>query len=426
MGAMQRADVIIDDVDLGVGVVEVRLVGADGSGDPARPPDQLAADDRAWAIVPPDRKREILLVGDGDPYLETALSYLPNSSLFGVKPGRYPADALRRDGTNWDLVIFEGFVPATLPRTPTLVIAPPRTSPLGNVSGKLTNPGIGTLSPDEPILRYVDLSTIHIAEAAKVELPAWARSVIPGPKGAPLLYAGVRDGVPSAVLAFEPRRSDLPLQVAFPILIANLTGELMGGSAAPADAVKPGDPVSLPIPAGATGLRVERPDGSVAELAPGTAGGASVTFTQTDLLGVYIATAIRPAAGDPSAGPASPSPKPSSTPSPSGSPGSGVVDPNAPIRFAVDLFDVGESTITPGSAATLEKLGRAALAPGASAAPDPAVESRPPARDELWFPIVLIVLVGLCVEWALYHRDVVTRAWRAASGRIRRPARGNA
>jgi hypothetical protein len=151
-----------------------------------------------------------------------------------------------------------------------------------------------------------------------------------------------------------------------------------------------------------------------------------VTFTQTDLLGVYIATAIRPAAGDPSAGPASPSPKPSSTPSPSGSPGSGVVDPNAPIRFAVDLFDVGESTITPGSAATLEKLGRAALAPGASAAPDPAVASRPPARDELWFPIVLIVLVGLCIEWALYHRDVVTRAWRAASGRIRRPARGNA
>ena len=95
--------------------------------------------------MPPDRKREILLVGEGDPYLETALSYLPNSNLFGVKPDRYPADAQRRDGTNWDLIIFEGFVPATLPKTPTLVIAPPRTSPVGDVTGKLTNPGIGTL-----------------------------------------------------------------------------------------------------------------------------------------------------------------------------------------------------------------------------------------------------------------------------------------
>jgi VWA domain-containing protein/aerotolerance regulator-like protein len=432
MDALQRADVIIDDVDLGVAVVEVRLVGSDGSSEPSRPPDQLAVDDRAWAIVPPDRKRDILLVGEGDPYLETALSYLPNSNLFGVKPSRYPADAQRRDGTEWDLIIFEGFVPATLPRTPTLVIAPPRTSPVGDVSGKLTNPGIGAVSPDEPILRYVDLTTIHIAEAAKLELPAWARSVIPGPKGAPLLYAGALGGVPTAVLAFEPRRSDLPLQVAFPILIANLTGELMGGGAAPADAVKPGDPVTLPMPAGATGLRIERPDGSVIELAPGTAGGPSVTFTQTDLLGVYVAIAIRPAGGGPSSSPASPSPSPSPTPTGSagvsGSPGSGAgaVDPNAPIRFAVDLFDVGESQITPGSAAVLEKLGHAAPAPGASAAPDPAVESRPPARDELWFPIVLIVLIGLCVEWALYHRDVVTRGWRSVAGRLRRPARGNA
>lgn len=424
MDALQRADVIIDDVDLGVSVVEVRLVASDGSSDPAKPPDQLAADDRAWAIVPPDRKREILLVGEGDPYLETALSYLPNSSLFGVKPNRYPVDAQRSDGTDWDLIIFEGFVPAKMPKTPTLVVAPPQTSPLGAVSGKLTNPGIGTVSPDEPILRYVDLSTIHIAEAAKLELPAWARSVIPGPKGAPLLYAGILDGVPSAVLAFEPRRSDLPLQVAFPILIANLTGELMGGSAAPADAVKPGDPVSLPVPDGATGLRIERPDGAVVEIAPGTTGGSSVTFTQTDLLGVYVATAIRPTTGGASAGPATPSATPAPTPSASAS--AVAVDPNAPIRFAVDLFDVSESTITPGSAAVLEKLGHTAPAPGASAAPDPAVESRPPARDELWFPIVLLVLVGLCVEWALYHRDVVIRAWRSVAGRFRRQAPGRA
>ena len=137
IGAMQRADVIIDDVDLGVGVVEVRLVGAEGAADGSSPPDQLAADDRAWAIVPPDRKREILLVGEGDPYLETALSYLPNSSLFGVKPSRYPADAQRRDGTEWDLIIFEDFVPATLPRTPTLIVAPSAISPTPSPCGRL-------------------------------------------------------------------------------------------------------------------------------------------------------------------------------------------------------------------------------------------------------------------------------------------------
>src|SRR4029078_3841465 len=108
----------------------------------------------------------------------------------------------------------------------------------------------------EPILRYVDLTTTHIAEARELTLPSWARTVIPGPKGAPLLYSGVRAPLPPAVRAFEPRESALPLQVAFPILIANLTGELLGGSAAPTAAVAPRTPVTLTIPSGAT--RVSR------------------------------------------------------------------------------------------------------------------------------------------------------------------------
>ncbi len=62
--------------------------------------------------MPEDRLREILIVGEGDPYLETALSYLPNVTLFGVKPADYPAKAARPDGTSWDLIIFENFVPA--------------------------------------------------------------------------------------------------------------------------------------------------------------------------------------------------------------------------------------------------------------------------------------------------------------------------
>lgn len=430
MDPQQKADVIIDDVPRDVAVVEVRLVGGE-TADPAVPPDQLAADDRAWAVVPPDRVRNVLLVGEGDAYLETALSFLPNVNLWGTTPARYSRDVVRPDGTDWDLIIFERFVPTTVPDVPSLLIAPPSSSPIVEVTGKLTNPGIGTLLPDEPVLRYVDLTTTHIAEAVRLELPAWARTVIPGPRGAPLLLTGVRSGVPTAVLAFEPRLSDLPLQVAFPILIANLTGELMGGSAPPTEAIEPGDPIALPLPAGATGLAVERPDGSLVTLAPGTAGGASVTFTQTDQLGVYTATPIRdPAAGPSGAGSAPPSPSPSAPASPSGSPGAPPLDPDGPIRFAVDLFDVAESTITPGSPDAIERLGRTAPRPGASgdpAEPGGAPVERPPARDELWIPILLVVLVGLCVEWALYHRDVVVRGWRAMTNRVRRrPAGGSA
>jgi hypothetical protein len=438
-----RADVVIDEIPRAVEVLEVRLASStDGAtGDP----DLLAVDDRAWAVVPPDTLRRILLVADGDPYLETALTYLPNTELYGVKPEDYGA------GTRpelFDLIIFEGFVPSDLPATAILAIAPPRTSPLGEVTGRLREPGIGALDPEEPVLRYVDLSTTHIAEARQMTLPDWARPIIPGPRNAPLLYAGVREGTRTAVLAFEPRQSDLPLQVAFPILLSNLAGELMGGSAGPVDAAAPGSPITLPVPTGATGLRVTRPDGSSVDLAPGTLGGSSVTFSQTDLPGVYTATPILGPDASPSLTPtATPTsrPQPSSSPGTSGSPPArpspAPVDPDRPIRFAIDLFDVNESTIAPGSAEKIAALGAGgpgappgasatasgSPTPSASAAPSSvggAVADRRPARDELWVPIVLIALAVLTLEYALYQRDAVIRYWRAASARLGRSPGG--
>ncbi len=425
LDAQARSDVVIDDVPPDVAVVEVRLVGADPTSTAI--PDQLAVDDRAWAVMPTTQTRLVLLVGDGDPYLETALSYLPNVELFGVAPADYGPASQRTDGRAWDLTIFESHLPATLPATPILAIAPPRSSALGDVNGTIKDPGIGSLNPDEPILRYVDLSTTHISQAQRLTTPTWARTVIPGPKGAPLLYTGIRAGLPTAVLAFEPRRSDLPLQVAFPILLSNLTGELLGGSAAPTGAIAPGSPVSLTVPAGATGVTVTRPDGTETELIASAAAGSSVSFVATELLGIYTVTPIRSAAASP--GPsggaaASAGTSPVASARPSGSPGASAlpVDPNAPVRFAVDLFDVGESTIAPGSVAAIEGLG---TAPEASAPPGSgATTERPTTRDELWLPIVLLVLIGLCVEWALFHRDAVVRLRRSLVARFGRQPGG--
>ena len=435
-----RAEATIDDIPVGVRVIEVRL---DREGAAA---DALALDDRAWAIVPPERLRRILLVSDGDPYLETALTYLPNTELYGVKSAAYGPDT---HPELFDLIIFEGTMPAELPATSVLAIAPKLSSPLGEVVGSLKDPGIGSLDPAEPILRYVDLSTTHIGTAVQMALPTWARTIIPGPASAPLLYAGTLGGRAVAVLTFEPRQSDLPLQVAFPILISNLAGELMGGSSAPTQALEPGSPVSLPVPAGATGLTVTKPDGTSIELVPGTLGGGSVTFSQTDQLGVYTAVAIRPAATsspEPSATTSS-SPGPSATTgssagsSPTAVPTAPLADPGAPVQFAVDLFDPAESNIAPGSAAAIVALGGGtgaspgasgsgaptaspAGSPGATPAPSGAVgggTDRPAARDELWVPIVLLVLFVLMAEWLVYQRDAATRLWRGFRRRFGGP-----
>jgi hypothetical protein len=228
----------------------------------------------------------------------------------------------------------------------------------------------------------------------------------------------------------------------------------MGGSAAPTEAVAPGDPVSLPLPAGATGLEVTRPDGTVVELSPGTASGATVSFSQTDQLGVYTAVPVFPDAtptpGPTSSASATPAGSDAASPSPSAAAGGSPTpvptalpsDPNSPNRFAVDLFDPGESNIAPGSAEAIEALGggpgSASPAPSGSAAlatatPAPTgspaasggagagtTADRPPARDELWVPIVLIAIVVLLAEWIVYQRDAVTRLWRGFRSRLGR------
>jgi Ca-activated chloride channel homolog len=409
----------IDDPDHPASVVEVRLVAKDDATTAA--PDPLGVDDRAWAIVPPARPRTVLLVSKGDPYLETALSYLPDTELWGTTPDRYASDVIRPDGTAWDLVIFEGFLPTELPQTAILAIAPPSSSPLGTVAGTLANPGIGSVDSGDPVLRYVDLTTVHVGEAQKLELPAWARPVIPGPGTSPLLYAGTFAGRPAAVLAFEPRRSDLPLQVAFPVLLANLAGELLGGSETPQDAIAPGAPVTLAIPVGATGVRVQRPDGSADELVAPGGGTPSVTFARTDLLGVYSVTPIAdPAAPSPTPGTsaravASPSAAPAS---PGASPTFRPADPSAPVRFAVGLLDVDESRIAPGDTAQLTSLGRPAASPGTGPGAGAPAE-RPNARDEIWIPIVLVALLVLTIEWLVYERDTLARLRRGLAARLR-------
>jgi hypothetical protein len=116
----------------------------------------------------------------------------------------------------------------------------------------------------------------------------------------------------------------------------------------------------------------------------------------------------------------------SASPAPAASGGTGSagasappLDPSAPVRFAVALFDVNESTIAPGSAATIEALG---VAPTSSAAPGTAGPevARPTTRDELWVPILLLVLLALCVEWAVYHRDALVRLRRSLAARFGR------
>ncbi len=377
----QRA-IVADDLPGGMRVLEAQLAGQDA----------LALDDRAWAVHRSGGPVPVTLITQGNLFLETGLSLLPGLEVSVVTPGDF--EVVGKTGANEGseqasvgdvgsslpalqpsrLTIFDAYVPIT----PThlagslLFIAPPRGTEYFTITGQVDLPVPRAVDAEDPLLSHVSLAEVSVLEAARMPLPHWARPVIVGapPSGGeavPLLFAGEENGRRVAVLAFDLHRTDLPLQVAFPLLLANLTGWL-----APAQEgdlptqVPPGAAVTLLLAPDIDSVTVTRPDGSTVRLIF-ERGGA--VFADTAQLGVYRLSWAE-------AGQAS---------------------------FAVNLFSPQESDVRP-----VEML--PALGSGV------ADQSQRPqlARHEWWWPLALMGLALLTVEWLVYQRASVARLWGKA------------
>lgn len=316
--------------------------------------DHLPTDDRAVALAPQTGTRRALVMTDGNLFLEQVLRTIP-----GIQPFRGDP-ALGLPGTGYDLYIFDGWQPPVLPTDGDLLIINPTVStPLFEVGGLVEMSGAIRVQRGDPRMTFVDFSAVNLLHYKTVSAP-WADALIEADAGA-LLLAGDVAGQQIAILSFDLRDSDLPLQIAFPVLIASLMDwyappSLIQGAEA---AFRPGSSLALRLPPNADALRVMLPDGTARDLPPS----ASQVFAETGQLGLYRVEALREGAAVESA------------------------------LFAVNLFDPNESAIAPRPELTL----------GGTVIPQAqAVEEI--GQRELWSLLALIGLVVLLVEWWVYHR----------------------
>ena len=178
---------------------------------------------------PADETTRTLLVGAGNAYLENALALLPRLELYAVDADGYEdavADA-EEAGTPYGFLVFDGVVPDEPPELPALYLDPDADGSFGTVEGRVENPAIDRTDPDEPLLRFVDLTTVHIGRARELSLVDGMRAVVETPRGNPLVAVGEVGGHRVGLIGFDLGESDLPLQVAFPLLMSNLTEVLL-------------------------------------------------------------------------------------------------------------------------------------------------------------------------------------------------------
>jgi hypothetical protein len=112
-----------------------------------------------------------------------------------------------------------------------------------------------------PLVRQLDLGDVNIAEATRLGLERGDVAVASS-FGAPLIIARERTGLRVAALAFDVRRSDLPLRAAFPLLVANALGWLTGDGARDIMPAVVGRTARVPVSHGATRVEVVDPTGA--------------------------------------------------------------------------------------------------------------------------------------------------------------------
>jgi len=336
-----RRAVVVPFTDPGGGVVRLRLNVSD----------DLAADNVAYAVLPPQRQIAVLLVSPGNLFLEKALKTDPQVKLEVRKPEEYQggmegADVVVVDSTGSTRVGNGRFV---------LVNTVPPDVPL-EVLGRLENPVIMDWDRTHPIMRQLDFAKVTIEDAMRVR-PLAAGKMLVEAVGGPLIYALEERDRKAVFFGFDLFKTDFPLRVAFPLMLSKSLRWLHpAGLDQSSLSLTTGQPILLPVEHGVTTATVTTPSGRRVK-AQVTRGVAS--FAETDEVGVYTIGTSR---GD--------------------------------TRVAVNLMSAEESDLAPRPLPAFVEGAR------------PEVPSVPIQR-ELWPLFALLALALLALEGLLYWRRQV-------------------
>jgi Mg-chelatase subunit ChlD len=186
--------------------------------------DLLLSDDVGVAVAGLRPNLNVLLVGDTRFWAELYGS-IPGLTVDVIERDDLPAGTAP-DGDGYDVVAYLGVAVPEQPKAPFLAVAPPGGIQGIELTGVAELPAVTLLRGSDPLLTDLDLSDVSIAQAQRVDTTS-AEVLVAG-EDAPLLLRGEVADRRFAYLTFAISDSNLPVQVAFPILGDRILTELAG------------------------------------------------------------------------------------------------------------------------------------------------------------------------------------------------------
>ena len=324
--------------------------------------DDLAADNTAWAVLPPPRKIAVTLVSPGNLFLEKVLQTDPQVALDVKTPDQYQGGMGEAD-----VVVLDSVTPPKVGPGRFIFVntVPRRRADRGARAGSSARPswtGTGRI----PIMRHVEFAKVAIEDAMR-HPAAGGRPAARRGGGRPAHLRARGAGSQGRLRGLRPVQDRLPAAGGVPADPVQHAALAAPGrrSTSRACSWPPGQPILLPVAHGITSATVTTPSGRTVK-APVTRG--AVSFTETDEVGLYTLSTAR---GD--------------------------------LRIAVNLMDADESNLDAAAAA-----GRPQGAAESAAMPVPL-------QRELWPLFVALAAVLL----ALGGRALLAPPERRSAGPCR-------
>ncbi len=205
-------------------LTEIRVAdGEDATGKGVTEPESkpeintLPADDQAWAVLPPRKIQNVLLVTPGNLFLQKVFEANPLVRVTVQKefPETWPKDGI---------VVLHRNIPEELPGGNVFIVDPLNGCDAWELGEPIADPIVTEQDEDSSLMTHVRLDNVVMPKARQLQF-AQPPHVLAGALSGDPVYAEVkRSHGKCLVLSVDINEGDLAFRTAFPIMVANTLG----------------------------------------------------------------------------------------------------------------------------------------------------------------------------------------------------------